>query len=289
MAFTAIQLVVGYQIHQFVLPGGEVLVYAAAGDALRAGADVYAGVPGTETFYYAPTWALFFAAFSWLGPVALQVVMWMVDALCLRYLAGSWLRVGYMGWMPLMAFELASGQVNLVLAVGIVAGLRGASALTVPATLAKLSPVLAVRQPRPFLIGLAVALLVTLPWLGTWWTWTVKLAGASTLHVGNPIPIPLWVRLVAAAVLLVVGSVGVRRPWPTIRRAVMQPEHPWAIALAAAIAIPAFHWASLVVLIAPIVVWADSRWPLAAGSTASAATPAGAGTVPPATQQSQPA
>jgi hypothetical protein len=276
VAFTAIQLVVGYQIGQFVLPGGEVLVYAAAGDALRAGADVYAGAPGTETFYYAPTWALFFAAFSWLGPVALQVVMWIVDVACLRYLAGSWLRVGYLLWMPLMAFELASGQVNLILAAGIVAGLRGASALTVPGVLAKLSPILAVRRPRPFLVALGVALLVTLPWLGMWATWIVKLAGASTLHVGNPIPIPLPIRLVVAAGLLVVGSlgaaaVGSRAAW-TARERWLRPAHPWAVALAATISIPAFHWASLVVLIAPIVVWADARWPIAT-SEARPATP----------------
>lgn len=263
MAFTAIQIAIGYQIGQFVLPGGEVLVYTAAGDALRAGADVYAGAPGTETFYYAPTWAVFFAAFSWLGANAVQVAMWVVDALCLRYIAGSWLRVGYLGWMPLMAFELASGQTNLVVAAGIVAAVRGDAGLAVPGVLAKLSPILAVRRPRAFLVGCAIALLVTLPWLGLWLAWAVKLTAASGLHVGNPIPIPLPVRLLAAAALLVV-----RRPWAT--------------ALAATVAIPAFHWASLVVLVAPIVVWLEARQPVASAATpANSATPASAATPAP--------
>jgi len=253
LAFTAIQIVVGYQIGQFVLPGGEVLVYTAAGNALRAGADVYAGAPGTETFYYAPTWAVFFAATSWLGANAVQVAMWIADALCLRYIAGSWLRVGYLGWMPLMAFELASGQTNLVVAAAIVAAIRGDTGLAVPGVLAKLSPILAVRKPRAFLVGCGIALLVTLPWLGLWLTWAIKLTAVSGLHVGNPIPIPLPVRLVAAAGLLLL-----RRPWAT--------------ALAATVAIPAFHWASLVVLVAPIVVWFESRKPVPA--PAAPATPA---------------
>jgi hypothetical protein len=253
VAVTAIQLAVGYQIRQFVLPGGEVLVYTAAGDALRAGADVYAGAPGTETFYYAPTWAVFFAATSWLGANAVQVAMWIVDALCLRYIAGSWLRVGYLGWMPLMAFELASGQTNLVVATGIVAAIRGDTGLTVPGVLAKLSPILAVRKPRAFLVGAAIAVLVTLPWLWLWLAWAIKLTAASGLHVGNPIPIPLPARLVAAALLL-----ALRRPWAT--------------ALAATVAIPAFHWASLVVLVAPIVVWLETRRP--ATNAAAPATPA---------------
>jgi hypothetical protein len=251
VAFLAIQLVVGYQIGQFQLPGGEVLLWSATGDALLAGTGVYSGAPGTESFYYAPPWAVFFAAFSWLGPVALQVVIWVIDVACLRYLAGSWLRVGYLCWMPLMAFEIASGQTNLTLALGIVAAIRGSSALAVPGALAKLSPILAVRDPRPFLLALAIAVAITLPWLGLWPDWISKLTGSATLQIGNTIPVPLPIRLVAAAALL-----AVRRPTAT--------------ALAATIAIPAFHWASLVVLVAPLVVWAESRWPAARTTPAAA-------------------
>ena len=92
-----------------------------AGDALRAGKVVY--FPG---FLYGPPWAVAFAAVSWLGPAPVHATILVLDVVALWTIAwGNWRRLGYILWFPLIPFEIAAGQLNLVIAAAIVAAQRG--------------------------------------------------------------------------------------------------------------------------------------------------------------------
>ena len=112
----------GFAGGQWPFPGGDVVdFYAPAGDALRAGAQVY--FPG---FLYGPPWAVAFGAVSWLGPAAIQAIVLTLDAVALWTIAGGNLRrLGYILWCPLIPFEIAAGQLNLLIAAAIVAAQRG--------------------------------------------------------------------------------------------------------------------------------------------------------------------
>jgi len=239
-AFTAVILFWGVTSGHFPIPGGDAYVWDRAGDEVRAGASPYYLTPSAilaGTFFYAPPWAVTFAAISWLP---LPIVAWGIIALefgGLYYIAGSWLRVGYCLWFPVVAFELASGQFNLVIAATIAAALRGDPRWAPLAALQKLSPILAVsrRQWRTATIVLALAVLVTVPWLGLWIDWVRLLIDGSGYSVGPQIPIPLLVRLGLA----VAAFVGLR-------------GRPVARGLAAIIATPALYWVSLVLVLALI-------------------------------------
>ena len=243
VAFTLIQVVVGTQTGLFPIPPGDTLIWDRVGDALRAGEPIYyRAQPLTDSFWYAPPWAVAFALISWLPTWVLHLILIVVKVAALRLIAGSWLGAGIAGWFPLVAFDLASGSFNLLMAAAIVEAVRGRPRLAVVAALAKLGPLLAVdpRQWRTVAVGALVAIVVTLPWLSLWPAWIGQLAGNIGTALGPEIPIPFPVRWVLAAGLLLV-------------------RRPWARALAATIAIPAFYWGSLVILIAPVAVFLRAR------------------------------
>jgi hypothetical protein len=241
VAFTLVQLVIGTQAGIFPIPGRDVLIWDRVGDAIWTGGAVYdhANVP-TDSFVYAPPIAVVFSLVSWLPAEIQHGLFMLVRVLSLRVIAGSWLGAGIACWFPLVAFDLGGGNFNLLVAAAIVAAVSGRPHLAVWAGLAKLGPLLAIhpRDWRPTVAMLGIALLVTLPWLQLWWDWArlvVVDIGAVGL-LGPQVPLPWIVRLAAAAALLLVV------------------RSPWARALAATLAIPAFYWGSLVVLLAPAAV-----------------------------------
>lgn len=248
-AFTLLQIAIGSQTGLFPIPPGDILIWDRVGDGLRNGDPIYyAAQPLTDSFWYAPPWAVFFAATSWLPTWGLHLAFVAVKLLSLRIIAGSWLGAGLAAWFPLVAFDIASGSFNLLMAAAIVAAVRGRPELAVVAALAKFGPILAVdpRQWRTALLVALVAAFLTLPWLSLWPAWIDHLAANVGSALGPQLPVPVPVRWGLA-----VGLLAVRRPW--------------ARALAATIAIPAFYWGSLVILIAPIAVWfRDRRVPEAA-------------------------
>jgi hypothetical protein len=142
--------------------------------------------------------------------------------------------------MPLLPFELFSGNINLLIAGAIVAAIRGIGWPVGLVTLAKLSPILAVDRAtiRSALSAILLVSLVTLPWLWLWPAWIEHGLDAVGSAIGPQVPVPLWLRL-----SLAVGLLALRRPWTR--------------ALAAVVAIPGLYYGSLVMLIAPIVVLAD--------------------------------
>ncbi|HEY0444733.1 MAG TPA: hypothetical protein VGC90_10960 [Candidatus Limnocylindrales bacterium] len=228
-------LVVGFSNGQWPFPGGDVVdFYARAGDALRAGTQVY--IPG---FLYGPPWAVAFAAVSWAGPAAIHAIVLVLDAVALWTIAGrDFRRLGYLLWFPLIPFELAAGQLNLLIAAAIVAAQRGTAWPLAAMSLAKVWPVLALprRLWRPFLIALVAIAAISLPWLPLWPQWISALVETSGHPLGPVVPVPFLVRAV-----FVVGLLAVRRPWAT--------------ALGTAISSPGLYWGQLVVLVAPVGLW----------------------------------
>lgn len=197
--------------------GHDVAIWDRVGDQVRAGQSPYGlGYDPNLVFLYSPPWALIFAAVSWLprevvvgGLLVLEVAAW-------RVCAGSWRRVGYLGLIPVFGFELAVGQINLLIAAAVALALRGDGRWAVVAALAKLSPVLAIREIRRPLIVLAICLAATLPVISLWADWFRQLTQAQTIVAAT---VPYAARLAVALALL------------TTRRT-------WARGLAVVVAIP---------------------------------------------------
>lgn len=239
VAFTAIQLNVGTQAGLFPIPGGDELIWDRVGDAIWTGAPIYyrAAVP-TDSFWYAPPVAVILGFLSWLPVVIQHWLFTILKILALRVIGGSWVGAGIACWFPLVAFELGGGNFNLLIAAGIVAAIHRKPDLAVLGAFAKFGPGLAIHPHdwrRVLAIGL-VLVAITLPWVRLWPEWMAHLVANLGLPLGPQIPISFPVRLVAALAILVAFRTT------------------WGRAIAATIAIPAFYWGSLVVLIAPVAI-----------------------------------
>jgi hypothetical protein len=161
----------------------------------------------------------------------LAAIVLIAEILALRYVAGSWLIAGLLCWMPFVAREFFTGNLNLVVSALILAavlGRKGAGTAVAVATMAKVSPVLALGyRPREFILGLAVMIAITLPFLDLWPAWLAAVLGPTT---SDPEVLPLLPRIPVVVALLVV-------------------RRPWAYAAAAGLAAPAFYFHSMVLLI----------------------------------------
>jgi hypothetical protein len=238
-AFCLALLVVGFRSGQWPFPGGDVVFfYAPAGEALRAGETVY--FPG---FLYGPPWAVAFGALSWIGPSAIHACVLVLDVVALWTIAwGNWRRLGYILWFPLVAFELAAGQLNLLIAAALVAAQHGIVWPLAAMSLAKVWPAVGVRLrdvPR-FLAWVGGFALVSLPWLHLWPDWITALTQTAASPLGPVVPVPWLLRAPVAVALLFV-------------------RRPWAQALAAGIISPGLYWGQLVVLVAPVSLWLARR------------------------------
>jgi hypothetical protein len=240
-AFAILLLVVGFANGQWPFPGGDVVdYYARSGNALWKGTPVYGGEPG---FFYSPPWAVTFATLSWLGPAAIHAVILVLDVVALWVIAGRhWRRLGWILWFPLIPFEIAAGQLNLLAAAAIIAAQRGTTWPLAAMSLAKVWPILALppRFWRRFLVAAALFALISLPWLSLWPGWIETLLSRLPHPLGPVVPAPFVLRAGVAVVLVAV-------------------QRPWSRALAAVIASPDLYWGQLVVLVAPISLLLDTR------------------------------
>lgn len=233
-AATAVVLAWGFGSGRFAIPGGDVSIFLAAGERLRAAEAIYVG-PWGSAFYFAPPLVVLFAGASVLPGAVVWLALVLLDIAGLRYLAGSWMRVGLLGLCPITAFQLASGNPNFAIVAAILAAHRGWVGPLALAALAKLGPVLALpsRDARTFALVLGLAVAITLPWLHLWPEW-VRFLLDTPKDRGWPIIVPLLYRLPVIVVLL------------ALRR-------PWAQMLAAALAIPGFYivtaWATLILAV----------------------------------------
>jgi hypothetical protein len=169
-------------------------------------------VAGSGGFYYAPPWAVAFAAVSWLPTAVVAAAMIALEVGSLWYIAGSWRRLGWCLLLPYVAWELPSSQTNLIVAAAIAAAVRGDPRAAVVAGAAKLSPMFAV-DPRSWRKAVRVALILvamTLPWVALWVDWVRLLAAtASATIASTQLPLPWLPRLALALLILLL----VRRPW----------------------------------------------------------------------------
>jgi hypothetical protein len=246
-AFTLLLLGVGMSYGQFPIPGGDVRIWDRVGDALRSGGAVYDVVALHDgTFFWAPPWAVLWATLSWLPLEVVHALVVVAGVVSMRIMAGSWMGAGLLAWCPLVAFEFAGGNINLVIAASIALAVRNQPELAVVAAFAKLSPALAIdpRRWRRVVPVALVAIAITLPWLDLWRQWGMQLVNAFGQTIGPVISIPFLVRLPIGLILI-----ATRRP--SLR------------ALGAVIAIPAFYYGSFVILLAPLAVavtgWTKGR------------------------------
>lgn len=223
--------------------GVDLQAYIRAGQDLLAGRPVYIGeVGGRLVFSYAPPWAVACAALAWIPGPILQLGVMVLDLVSLRYLVGSWQRIGLTSFFPITVFVIVAGNLELMIAAAIVLAWRaGRPEPLVAFALAKIAPALALppRHWRPAVVALAVAVLITLPWLWLWREWVEYLLRQPAL-IAISIPIPWFYRLPFALALLLV-------------------RRPWAAALAAVVAIPTLYNSTLLILLAPIRLYLDER------------------------------
>ena len=237
-------LVCAGQVVQWSLMGAwpfhDTVAYWLAGRHVLEGAPVYSG--GTFlAFLYGPPWAIIWAPISLL-PVDLATTgLLVLQVLALRYVVGSWLAVGLVAWIPFVPRELATGNVDFLMAAAILAGIRGAGWPISLFAFAKFSPALVLlgagrRQWRAAVVAGLVLVAITLPWSHLWIDWVAMLLANPE---GGDSVVPLVVRLP-----IVVALVAIRRPW--------------ALAAGAALLTPAFHFHSFVLLLPAAVLLIES-------------------------------
>ena len=222
--------------------GGDLAAYLRAGDSLVAGEPVYVGEIGEfDVFSYAPPWAVLFGALSWVPDIVMQAGIMLLGLLSIRYVAGSWLWSGLVFLYPISVMVLFAGNIEFLIAASIILAAHGRAEPLTFMAMAKISPILAVppRLWREAVMTLAVAFLVTLPWLHLWPEWIdylLRQPASIDIHIGPP----WYVRLPFALALLLV-------------------RRPWAPALAVVVGMPSLWLGTLVILIAPIRLWFDGR------------------------------
>jgi hypothetical protein len=222
--------------------GGDLAAYLRAGDDLVAGNPVYVGEIGEfDVFSYAPPWAVLFAALSWVPDIVMQLGVMALGMLSIRYVAGSWLWSGLVFLYPISVMVLFAGNIEFLIAASIILAAHGRAGPLTFTAMAKISPILAVPPHlwRQVVITVAVALLVTLPWLHLWPEWIdylLRQPASIDIHIGPP----WYVRMPFALALLL------------LRR-------PWASALAVVVGMPSLWLGTLVILMAPVRLWIDGR------------------------------
>ncbi len=232
-------LVVGFTLYGWAFPGIDVaVVFRPVGEAFIADQHPYTGL-----FFYGPPWAPILGLFS-LGPEGLfHATIIVLDVVALWVIAGrSWLAVGWLLWFPLVMSEMAAGQLNLLCAGAIVEAQRGRAWPLAVMAWAKLWPALALplRSWRGFLIAALAFGAIALPWPYLFPDWINALLGNIADPIAPLVPVPFLLRLPVAAALVA---------W----------QRPWSRALGAMLASPNLYWGQLVVVVAPISLWLQSR------------------------------
>jgi hypothetical protein len=229
----------GFGIDGWSFPGIDLkLVFYPVGQAFLESQQPYTGL-----MFYGPPWAPIFGLFAALPYGLLHLVIIALDLVALWVIAGrSWIRAGLLFWFPLVISEVASGQLNILVAGAIVEAQRGRVWPLAVMSWAKLWPALALppRRWRPFLIAALALGLIALPWPYLFPDWIEALIGNVEDPIAPLVPVPFIVRLPIALVLIAV-------------------QRPWTRALGAMLASPNLYWGQLVVVVAPISLWLQER------------------------------
>ena len=161
--------------------------------------------------------------------------------------------------LPFAAMEIAGGNVSLLLAVAIVAGFRWPAAWSI-VLLTKITPGVGLlwfavrREWRSLAIALgataAIALVSFAILPDQWRTWVdvvIRNAAAGKGGTWASVPIPLWIRLPAAVLLVVWGARTDRR---------------WTVPVASMLALPALWYGGISMLLAVIPLLPRQRTPV---------------------------
>jgi hypothetical protein len=219
---------------------------------LPALADPYARADWTQPFayVYSPAFLQGIAGLKALPWPAFLAAWTAILLLAVRYL------VGHRLWAVAIAFavlELMGGNIHLLLAIAIVAGFRWPAAWAF-VLLTKVTPGVgllwfAVRgEWRNLAIALgATAAIVAVSWAvapAAWAAWLDVLSASTTKTVGlwAALPVPLWLRLPVAVVLVAWGARTDRR---------------WTLPVAALLALPALWFGSASMLLAAVALATD--------------------------------
>jgi hypothetical protein len=207
-----------------------------------------------DAFFYAPPVALFFLPFHSLPWPLFRVLWLLVEFAALLVVSRSW-ALALVAIYP-VALELSAGNVDLVLALAAAFGMRYPALWSV-AVLTKVTPGVGLlwfavrREWRPLgiaLLSTGALAVVSALLVPAWWPqWTAALA--SNVAVTPPataphLPVPLSIRLVAAAVVVAWGARGNRR---------------WTIPVAVTLALPELWIAGLSVLVGCLPLLGDGR------------------------------
>jgi hypothetical protein len=217
--------------------------------------DPYTGarIGGFGAYLYSPLFLQLMAPFRLLPWEAYHVVWTLILLGCLVWLVGRWTPLALL--LPPVTAELLVGNVNLLIAVAVVVGVRRGAAWSFP-LLTKVLPGggllwLVVRQRwrevAACLVltgGLVAVSFAISP--GLWFAWTDALL-RSALHPdtrGLPfmalLPVPLWIHLPIGLGLIVVAA---RRGWA------------WLMPVAVYLTLPALWVSSLVILLGIPRLW----------------------------------
>jgi hypothetical protein len=232
-------LAVGFGVYGWQFPGIDVYtVFTPAGQDFLADQRPYGGL-----FFYGPPWAPIMGAFA-LGPEwLLHATIIVLDVVALWVIAGrSWIGVGYLLWFPLVMSEMAAGQLNILCAAAMVEAQRGRVWPLAVMSWAKLWPALAlpIGRWRSFLLVVLAIGVVAVPWPHLFPDWIEALIGNLPDPVAPLVPVPFLLRLPIALVLIAM-------------------QRPWTRTLGALLASPNLYWGQLVVVVAPISLWIQSR------------------------------
>jgi glycosyl transferase family 87 len=230
--------------------------------------DPYSGTRPGETlaFFYTPAAAQAFAPFHLL-PWQLFIALWsLLLAAALVWQAGLWTGPALL-FVPVFA-EIAAGNIHLLLGAAVIIGFRY-PAVWAFALLTKITPGIGLlwfvvrREWRHLAIALgatvAIAAVSFVIAPTQWSRWAeILVAAAGAKEWPFTIPVPLWVRLAIAAVVVIWGARTNRR---------------WTVPVASTIALPVLWVNGLAMLIAVLPLIPDrvgstpaSRW-LAARET----------------------
>jgi hypothetical protein len=199
------------------------------------------------SYLYSPAFAQLLAPLVWL-PIAVFSAIWTaINSAALWFLLRRWALPSLL-FLPI-AFEVISGNVNLLYAAAIVVGFRWPAAWSI-VLVTKITPGIGLlwfvvrREWRSLAIALgatAVIAAVSFAILPEQWrTWVdvvMRNAAAGKSGTWASVPIPLWIRLPIAIALVVWGARTDRR---------------WTVPVASMLALPALWYGGLSMLLAVI-------------------------------------
>jgi hypothetical protein len=213
-------------------------------------AEAVGNLNAETAFRYAPPIALAFLPFHALSWTAFITIWTLLLVGALAVMGGRW-ALACAAIYP-VAMELSAGNVNLLIGLAVVVGMRW------PATwsfvlLTKVTPGVGLvwfaarREWRHLAIALAVtAALSAASWLVAPWMWSQWIDALRSMVGVNPygahLPIPLPVRVVASALLVAWGA---------------RTNRPWTVVVAVTLSMPTVFPASLSALVGLLAI---DRW-----------------------------